>query len=169
MLYRFQIKALSSLARLRLLNVLPVCLRRLNPRRLDFILDLESVIRIRPLIAAGLLLAISLCAQPSHGSNDFKTVETSTPQEVTGAMSLKLGRGVSNAALGWCELPKQVYKTFQDDGVAMGLSVGPLKGIGMTLVRTLSGVGEVFTFLFPFPGFYDPYFEPAFVWQKERK
>jgi hypothetical protein len=43
-LYQFQIKALSSLARLRLLNVLPVVrLRRLNPRRLDFILDLKSV------------------------------------------------------------------------------------------------------------------------------
>ena len=39
--FQFQIKALSSLARLRLLNVLPVRLRRLNPRRLDFILDLE--------------------------------------------------------------------------------------------------------------------------------
>jgi hypothetical protein len=32
------------LARLRLLNVLPVRLRRLNPRRLDFILDLKSVL-----------------------------------------------------------------------------------------------------------------------------
>jgi hypothetical protein len=40
-LFQFQIKALSSLARLRLLNVLPVRLRRLNPRRLDFILVLK--------------------------------------------------------------------------------------------------------------------------------
>jgi hypothetical protein len=40
-LYQFQIKALSSLARLQLLNVRVVRLRRLNPRRLDFILDLE--------------------------------------------------------------------------------------------------------------------------------
>ena len=39
---QFQINALSSLARLRLLNILSVCLRRLNPRRLDFIFDLES-------------------------------------------------------------------------------------------------------------------------------
>ena len=39
--YQFQIKALSSLARLRLLSVLIVRLRRLNPRRLDFILDLK--------------------------------------------------------------------------------------------------------------------------------
>lgn len=43
MSYQFHIKALSALARLRLLNVLPVRLRRLNPRRLDFILDLKLV------------------------------------------------------------------------------------------------------------------------------
>ena len=127
------------------------------------------MLRIRPLLAAGLLLAASLCAQPSHGSTEFKSVESSTPQEVTGAMSLKIVRGVSNATLGWWELPKQVYNTFHADGVAMGLTVGPLKGIGMTLVRTLSGVVEVFTFPVPFPGFYDPYFEPEFVWQEERK
>jgi len=127
------------------------------------------MLRIRLLTAAGLLLAVCLCAQPSRGSNDFKTVETSTPQEVTGGMSRKIVRGVSNATLGWWELPKQVYKTFHEDGVAMGLSAGTLKGVGMTLVRTLSGVGEVLTFPFPYPGFYDPYFEPEFVWQKERE
>jgi len=127
------------------------------------------MMRISSLTAIALMLVVSLCAQPSHGSDNFKTVETSTPQEVVGGMSLKIVRGVSNITLGWWELPKQVYKTFQEDGVALGLSVGPLKGIGMTLVRTMSGVGEVLTFPFPYPGFYDPYFEPEFVWQKERK
>ena len=39
--YQFHIKALSSLARIQLLNVPVVRLRRLNPRRLDFILDLK--------------------------------------------------------------------------------------------------------------------------------
>ena len=38
-LFQFQIKALSSLARLRLRNVLFVSLRRLNPHRFDFIFD----------------------------------------------------------------------------------------------------------------------------------
>jgi len=48
-LFQFQIKALSSLARLRLLNVLGVRLRRLNPRRLDIILDLKSELLCRPM------------------------------------------------------------------------------------------------------------------------
>jgi hypothetical protein len=38
---QFQIKAAYSLARLRLLNVLAVRLRRLDPRRLDVIFDLK--------------------------------------------------------------------------------------------------------------------------------
>ena len=40
-LHQFHIKALSSLALLRLLNVLLRTPRSLNPRRLDIILDLE--------------------------------------------------------------------------------------------------------------------------------
>jgi hypothetical protein len=39
--FQFQIKAASSLARSRLLNVLRVRLRRLDPRRLDVIFDLK--------------------------------------------------------------------------------------------------------------------------------
>gem|GEM_PF-3556329 len=41
LLHQFHIKALSSLARLRLLNVRTCTPRSLNPRRLDIILDLE--------------------------------------------------------------------------------------------------------------------------------
>jgi len=43
-LFQFQIKALSALARLRLLNVLFSAPRSLNPRRLEIILDLELVV-----------------------------------------------------------------------------------------------------------------------------
>jgi hypothetical protein len=49
-LYQFQIKAPSSLARLRLLSILFVCLRRLILRRLDGIFDLKSeLLTERPL------------------------------------------------------------------------------------------------------------------------
>jgi hypothetical protein len=43
-LFQFRIKALSSLALLRHLNVLISTPRRLNPRRLDFIFDLKLVL-----------------------------------------------------------------------------------------------------------------------------
>jgi putative exosortase-associated protein (TIGR04073 family) len=124
--------------------------------------------RIRLLPVAVVVGVICLCTNLSHaGSSPFKTPENSPPQEVVEGMTLKFARGISNAALGWLELPKQVYTTYRNEGPAMGIAVGPLKGIGMMLLRTISGAAEVATFPAPFPGFYDPYFEPPFVWQKE--
>ena len=64
-LHRFQIKALSSLARLRHLNVLSVRLRRLNPRRLDFIPDLELV------LVCLALVVVTLAVYAQVGSHQF--------------------------------------------------------------------------------------------------
>lgn len=83
------------------------------------------------------------------------------------AMSTKAVRGLANITTGWLEFPKQIYLTYKEDGVGKALFVGPLKGLGMTLVRTVSGVGETATFFLPFPGFFDPYFDPPYVWRKE--
>jgi putative exosortase-associated protein (TIGR04073 family) len=96
----------------------------------------------------------------------YRTIEDSSPQEVVDGMANKLVRGVANVATGWLEFPKQIYLTFKEEGVAKGLTVGPLKGVGMTLVRTVSGAGEAVTFFVAYPGFYDPYFDPPYVWQK---
>lgn len=101
------------------------------------------------------------------GAQSSRDVENSSPQEVVGAMSTKAVRGLANITTGWLEFPKQIYLTYKEDGVGKALFVGPLKGLGMTLVRTVSGVGETATFFLPFPGFFDPYFEPPYVWQKE--
>lgn len=114
-------------------------------------------------IATGIVLP-DTAAVAGTGS---KIVEEVGPQETVSGMSRKAVRGLSNIALGWIELPKQVYVTYKNDGAATGLSMGPLKGIGMTLVRTVTGVAEFVTFFYPLPGFYDPYFEPEFVWQPE--
>jgi putative exosortase-associated protein (TIGR04073 family) len=103
----------------------------------------------------------------SLGSDQFKAPESSTPQEVVGAMSHKLVRGIANTATGWVEFPKQIYLTYRDEGPAAGIFVGPFKGIGMTVARTVTGVGEAITFFIPYPGFFEPYFEPTYVWQKE--
>lgn len=101
------------------------------------------------------------------GADSYRTIEQSTPQEVVAGMMNKAGRGLANMTTGWLELPKQIYLTSKEDGTAMGIFLGPLKGLGMTLVRTAAGAGEFTTFFLAYPGFYDPYFEPAYVWQKE--
>jgi len=100
-------------------------------------------------------------------AENYQAIENSSPQEVVGGMAGKAGRGLANIATGWLELPKQIYTTSKEDGTVKGIFLGPLKGLGMTLVRTVSGVGELATFFVAYPGFYDPYFEPDYVWQNE--
>jgi len=100
-------------------------------------------------------------------ADELKTVENSSAQEVVSGMAGKAGRGVANLATGWLEFPKQIYETAAQDGTAQAIFLGPLKGIGMTVLRTLAGAGELATFFVPFPGFYDPYIDPPYIWQKE--
>jgi putative exosortase-associated protein (TIGR04073 family) len=109
-------------------------------------------------------LFFSIFTSMTFASNDPMDA---SPQEVVGGMSEKVVRGVTNIATGWVEFPKQIFLTFKNEGVVKGIFIGPLKGVGMTVVRTVSGAAEVGTFIIPFPGFYDPFFDPAYVWQKE--
>jgi len=123
--------------------------------------------RKRFLSTAMLVLTLSLLCTGQSAQADSRNIDNSSPQEVVDAMANKLVRGVANIGTGWLEFPKQIYQTFKDEGVARGMTVGPIKGVGMTLVRTFAGVGETATFFVAYPGFYDPYFDPAYVWQKE--
>jgi putative exosortase-associated protein (TIGR04073 family) len=100
-------------------------------------------------------------------ADEYKTIEDSSPQEVVDGMANKAGRGMANMTTGWMEFPKQIYTTSKEDGVAKGILIGPLKGIGMTIVRTVTGVGELATFFLAYPGFYESSFEPDYVWQRE--
>ncbi len=102
-------------------------------------------------------------------ADSYRTVDNSSPQEVVDGMMNKAGRGMANMTTGWLELPRQIYETSKESGAAMGASIGFLKGIGMTVVRTVGGVGEFVTFFLSYPGFYDPYFEPAYVWEKSNQ
>jgi len=112
------------------------------------------------------LMSLSLVNSNASASG-YQTVENSSPQDVVDHMAAKGVRGAANLVTGWGELPKQIYLTGVRDGWLRGTVIGPLKGIGMTVVRTVSGAGELLTFFVPFPGFYDPWFEPRFVWQNE--
>ena len=115
------------------------------------------------LISCSIVIAQSCVAV----ADDYRTIENSSPQEVVNGMMTKAGRGLANVATGWVELPKQIYTTSKEDGTARGIFIGPFKGMGMMLVRTVAGAGELLTFFVAYPGFYDPYFDPGFVWEKE--
>ena len=118
-----------------------------------------------------IILVLALCsfgtAQQVLAKSSTTSIDSASPQEVVDGMANKLARGVANIATGWLELPKQIYITCKEEGYAKGLTVGPVKGLGMTLVRTASGFGETATFFVAYPGFYDPFFDPSYVWQKE--
>jgi putative exosortase-associated protein (TIGR04073 family) len=124
-------------------------------------MKLKGVVAALICSLATLILAGGACAGP------YKNIENSSPQEIVDGMSSKATRGIANVATGWLEFPKQIYLTSQEDGAVRGVFVGPFKGIGMTLVRTVSGAAEFLTFFSAYPNFYAPYFEPPYVWQKE--
>jgi len=117
--------------------------------------------------AAVMLYALGGPLGTMASAGSYKTIENSSPQEIVSGMGTKAVRGMANTTTGWLEFPKQIYTTYTEDGAARGIFVGPLKGLGMTIVRTVSGIGELATFFVAYPGFYDPYFSPPFVWQKE--
>lgn len=89
-------------------------------------------------------------------------------QAIVGGMSHKLVRGVANFATGLGEVPKQIYLTTREEGVLLGSTVGPLKGIGMAIVRTLVGAHDIVLFFLPIPGFYNPIIDPVYVWEEEK-
>jgi len=116
------------------------------------------------------ILVLALCSVGTERqalAKSSMTIDDASPQEVVDGMANKIARGVANIATGWLEIPKQIYITCKEEGYAKGLTVGPLEGLGMTLVRTAAGVGETVTFVVAYPGFYDPLFDPSYVWQKE--
>ncbi len=106
-----------------------------------------------------LLLTIS-----TAGADSYRTVDDASAEEVVAGMSAKASRGLVNVATGWLEFPRQIYATYQNHGPVQGCLVGPVMGVGMMVTRTFSGALELFTFYLAYPGFYDPYLEPRYVW-----
>lgn len=107
-------------------------------------------------------LVVMTCGLATAAS--YRTIDDASAEEVVTGMSHKFVRGLANIGTGWLELPKQIYVTTKEDGGVQGGFIGPFKGIGMTLARTLAGVLEVTTFFLAYPNFYEPYFDPPYVW-----
>jgi len=121
----------------------------------------------RTFLTGCFLIVFCLTFSGTSGATGYRTIENSSPQDIVEGMATKGVRGVANIVTGWVEIPKQIYVTGTDTGWLRGVIIGPLKGIGMTVVRTVSGAGELLTFFVAYPGFYDPWIEPSFVWMKE--
>lgn len=76
---------------------------------------------------------------------------------------IKLKRGAINLATGWVEVPKNVYDKTVEESWIKGVTSGLIGGIGMSIVRTGTGLYEIITFPFPCPEKYQVILEPEFV------
>lgn len=121
----------------------------------------------RSLGILSLMVLLSVMLSGNSFASGYRTVDNASPQDIVDGMATKGVRGATNIVTGWVEIPKQIYVTGKEGGWLRGTVIGPLKGIGMTVVRTVSGAGELLTFFLAYPGFYDPWIEPRFVWMKE--
>lgn len=79
-------------------------------------------------------------------------------------MAIKLVRGITNTITCFVEFPRQTIITTRDMG-PVGVIIGPIKGVEMTLYRGVVGVTETLLFIVPSPGDYDPMMDPEYVWQ----
>jgi|WetSurMetagenome_2_1015567.scaffolds.fasta_scaffold407757_2 putative exosortase-associated protein (TIGR04073 family) len=89
--------------------------------------------------------------------------EQPQPEAIVGNMATKFTRGITNIVTGPVEIPKQTITSIRDQG-ALGVVIGPLKGIGMTVYRVIIGSFEAAFCMVPQPGYYDPMVDPDYVW-----
>lgn len=94
----------------------------------------------------------------------FLAVLTSDPPAERGPIH-KLYRGVINVLTGWVELPLDVYEVTVEDGIILGVSLGVLAGMAMSIARTGSGMYDIVTFFVPLPEDYASTIQPEFVWE----
>ncbi len=110
------------------------------------------------------LLSFSLLADDgiSFAKDEYHPVTT---ERIVDPMTKKLFRGIINIATGIGELPRQLIVTSHHDGVIFGFTVGMVKGIIMTVIRTSSGAFDVVTFPSAAPRDYQSLISPNFVWE----
>lgn len=93
--------------------------------------------------------------------------EDKNAEEMVAPMGRKFCRGITNMATGWVELvPRQFIYSYQEDGPWLFVPYGIARGLGMTVVRTMTGVFETVTFYVPVDGSYDCILDPSYVWQE---
>ena len=86
---------------------------------------------------------------------------TSAVQADTAAQ--KFGRGLAGMTCGFLELPGNIVKETNRDGIA-GFPNGFAKGVGMIVTRELVGVYEFISAPFPIPAGFKPVIQPEYPW-----
>lgn len=76
----------------------------------------------------------------------------------------KLARGVTNAATGWYEVPRQTNQGGRQKGAAGALG-GFVKGLALGVARTAAGGYELATFWAPVPADFEPVMKPVTVFE----
>ena len=110
-------------------------------------------------IAAVILQAAPVLAQAFDPGEDIPK-QTGVEKALT-----KLGRGLSNVFLGWAEIPVTFDKKLKQ-GKPFGyvFGVAPVLGFGRAVMRTTTGVFEVFSFPFSDRDVnYEAILEPEFI------
>jgi putative exosortase-associated protein (TIGR04073 family) len=82
-------------------------------------------------------------------------------------MCTKLGRGLTNIATGWFEVPKNMGPGITKGDLVSAFFMGLPKGCFMTVVRMAAGVYDAVTFPFPVPQDYKPLLEPEFAFKEK--
>lgn len=75
----------------------------------------------------------------------------------------KLGRGALNIVTCWAEIPGDVMKVSNEKNGLAGITLGLVEGIFTTLIRGITGVYDVVTFVIP--PYSKPLMEPEYAWQ----
>jgi putative exosortase-associated protein (TIGR04073 family) len=112
------------------------------------------------LVAALAVFMICTCA------DWYAYAQPETVRSLSRRMSGKFGRGLVNMATGWGEMIRCPIEVGRERGPLLAFTWGPLKGIAMTVFRTVGGVFETALFFYPLPENYAPYFESEFVFSK---
>jgi len=121
------------------------------------------MIRSRKVVVIGIFLLTLVLAQGSFADASI----AGDPEQGTKCASTKLWRGLVNTCTGLGELIRQPIVCTMDDG-PVGIPVGLINGVVMSVVRTGAGIIEVVTFPMPFDDEigYDSILNPDYVWQR---
>ena len=122
---------------------------------------------IGAILAAGLWAPAGWSDEPAPAApSSTDHVESYVEQAQTWPPLEKLGRGVSNIAGGWLEIPLNIGKRYDLHDTGTSLAVGAIAGLFKGVVRTGVGVYETLTFFIPLPRDFAPILPTLEYFQK---